>query len=93
MTKRKSERKKSNLKSPTCIRCNQELIIKRYFGGGVVFGAEGYEAMRSSETEQLSRVAYKCRSCGALQCRRCAERDPCKKCGSSVWAIYITSDR
>lgn len=80
-------------KSSACIRCNRKLITKRYFGGGTAFGVEGYEAMRSSETEQLSRVAYKCRNCGALQCRSCAERYSCEKCGSSIWDIHITSDR
>jgi HEAT repeat protein len=76
-----------------CERCNQELNTKRYISGAIVFGSEGYERYQQTTALALSRMAYKCRACGSLQCRSCAEIHPCTRCGSRVFDIFITSDR
>lgn len=64
----------------TCSICGKELNFERKVGG-IMFGDQFGEL--------LLRSAYKCRQCGTLICRECAEKSKCKKCGFNTFDVAI----
>jgi HEAT repeat protein len=64
----------------TCTICGKELNFERKVGG-IMFGDQFGEL--------LLRSAYKCRQCGTLICRECAEKSKCKKCGFNTFDVAI----
>lgn len=77
-----------------CKRCNSKLVTKRRFGGGMIVGAEQYEEHKTAVAQEIAertkKAAYRCRQCGTIECRRCAEQFPCVKCGSRVFDAFFT---
>ncbi len=64
----------------TCSICGKELNFERKVGG-IMFGDQFGEL--------LLRSAYKCRQCGTIICRECAEKSKCKKCGFNTFDVAI----
>jgi len=46
------------------------------------------DAKRQAQ-DAIKRFAYKCKTCGTVHCKKCAEKKACSKCGNKIFDYAV----